>query len=570
LKKAFGLLIATLLFASSLIASGAHAQTLNPSILSPSDIQAYRAIFAAQENGELAKADVLIATLSDRTLLGYVQHQRYMGRHYITKFQELATWLSEYSDHFEANRIYNLALRKKNQGTRNPRAPTRARWRGERFEEEARDVAAIESNRGSQIMRQLRNFAGNDNPARAENAVKQLSASSNLPQGDLDLLYSYVASAYLADAHDIDARRVAESELLSGSSASVQLHWTAGLAAYRMGEFSSAAQHFEEMNRQGAETARDSATGAFWAARSHMRAQKPDPVLALYENAADNNFTFYGTLAARVIGRESDISFEEPKLDEYSYSRLTKNAAIRRAIAFWQVGRSEAVETELGRAFGEINSSLDPAFAALARMLGAPGLELRAAETAAKRGIYLTSLYPVPPYEPQGGYQLDQAIVLAVARQESRFNPEAESHAGARGLMQIMPATAAYITKDPSLARGNRDRLNDPSYSMRLGEDYLIDLLGRQNGSLFGLTAAYNAGLGNLSRWVERQEGNNDPVLFIESLPAAETRDYVKRVMVNMWMYQQRFGNPALGMDEAASGSWPTYKLFEEVAAVKW
>ena len=335
MKKAFGLLIATLLFASSLIASGAHAQTLNPSILSPSDIQAYRAIFAAQENGELAKADVLIATLSDRTLLGYVQHQRYMGRHYITKFQELATWLSEYSDHFEANRIYNLALRKKNQGTRNPRAPTRARWRGERFEEEARDVAAIDSNRGSQIMRQLRNFAGNDNPARAENAVKQLSASSNLPQGDLDLLYSYVASAYLADAHDIDARRVAESELLSGSSASVQLHWTAGLAAYRMGEFSSAAQHFEEMNRQGAETARDSATGAFWAARSHMRAQKPDPVLALYENAADNNFTFYGTLAARVIGRESDISFEEPKLDEYSYSRLTKNAAIRRAIAFW-------------------------------------------------------------------------------------------------------------------------------------------------------------------------------------------------------------------------------------------
>ena len=59
-------------------------------------------------------------------------------------------------------------------------------------------------------------------------------------------------------------------------------------------------------------------------------------------------------------------------------------------------------------------------------------------------------------------------------------------------------------------------------------------------------------------------------MLFIESLPAAETRDYVKRVMVNMWMYQQRFGNPALGMDEAASGSWPTYKLFEEVAAVKW
>jgi soluble lytic murein transglycosylase-like protein len=94
--------------------------------------------------------------------------------------------------------------------------------------------------------------------------------------------------------------------------------------------------------------------------------------------------------------------------------------------------------------------------------------------------------------------------------------------------------------------------------------------LERQNGNLFGLTAAYNAGLGNLSRWLAQQEGNNDPVLFIESLPSPETRDYVKRVMLNMWMYQQRFGDPALGMDDAASGNWPTYPLLDEIAAVTW
>ena len=570
MNRAFGLLVATLIVAVSLSASSAYAQSVSPSILSPSDVKNYRTIFEAQESGELSRADALISELSDRILLGYVLHQRYMGRYYITRFQELSTWLSEYPDHYEANRIYNLALRKKGDGVRNPRSPARALWRGERFENEASGSTAMNSNRGARIMRQLRNFAGNDDPASAEDVVKKVSVSSNLPQEDFDRLYSYVASAYLAETLDGDARRVAEAGLRDRSSAVVQLHWTAGLAAYRMGDFTNAARHFDDMNRWSDDSARDSATGAFWAARAQMRAGNPDPVLSQYESAAKNRFTFYGTLAARIVGQESDIEFKEPRLEPYPYSELTKNDAVRRAIALWQVGRQDAVVTELARAFGETNSSLDPAFAALARFLGATALELRAAETSAARGIFLTSLYPVPPYEPDGGYRFDQAIVLAVARQESRFNPDATSHAGARGLMQIMPTTAAYITKDPSLARGNRERLNDPTYSMRLGEDYLLDLLKRQNGNLFGLTAAYNAGLGNLSRWLAQQEGNNDPVLFIESLPSPETRDYVKRVMVNMWMYQQRFGDPAVGIDDAASGNWPTYKLLDEIAALTW
>lgn len=562
MNKVFCALFATLFFASL-----AHAQNVVPSILSTTDIQNYRSIFAAQENGNLSKANDLIVALSDRSLLGYVMHQRYMGRHYITKFQELQVWLSEYSDHFEANRIYNLALRKKSDGMGNPRSPTRLRWRGERFEQEEIVTADLNSNRGKRAMLQLRNLAGKDDPMEAENVVKQLSLLSNLPQGDVDQLYSYTASAYLAQGLDRDALRVAKAQLLKGSSAAVRLNWTAGLAAYRMGDFTSAAHSFEYMSLLSSDSPRDKSTGAFWAARANMRIGNPASVLALYETAGESDFTFYGTLATRVIGQDLTIAFEEPKLDQYSYLRLVENDAIRRAIALWQIGRQDAVEGELERAFGETNSSLDPAFAALARILGAPRIELRAAETAARRGIFLTSLYPIPPYEPQGGYSLNQALVLAIARQESRFNPEAISHAGARGLMQIMPTTAAYITKDPSLARGNRDRLNDPSYSMRLGEDYLIDLLDQQNGNLFALTAAYNAGLGNLSRWLERQEGNNDPILFIESLPSPETRDYVKRVMVNMWMYQKVFGNSLIGMDEAASGNWPIFRLHEELVS---
>jgi soluble lytic murein transglycosylase len=565
-NKAICAFIAALFFAAPVC-----AQSITPSVLSMQDIETYRGIFAAQDSGEMGRADTMIASLENRVLLGYVLHQRYMGRYYVTQYQELSTWLSEYSDLSDAERIYNLALRKKTGGARNPVSPSRVPWRGERFDHEATEIEPMDSARGERILRQLRDIAGNDDPSGVERAAGELSAASDLPQGDVDLLRAYAASSYLAEGRDAEAVRVAEAELARPSSVSDRLHWVAGLAAYRLGDFAVAANHFEAMSADamGHEDARNCATGAFWAARAYMRMGDPSKVVTLYERAASKPFTFYGMLASRVLGREAGFAFEEPRLDAGTYGLLMDNPAAERAVALWQIGRQDAVEIELARAFGEITSSLDPAFAALAHTLGAPGLELRAAETSAARGIFLTSLYPIPPYEPEGGYRLDQAMVLAVARQESRFNPIAASRSGARGLMQIMPGTAAYITRDPSLARGNNDRLDDPAYSMRLGEDYLQDLLHRQNGNLLGLAAAYNAGLGNLSRWLGEQEGNDDPILFIESLPVPETRDYVKRVMINIWMYQLRFGEPPLGMDDAAAGKWPLYPMLDEVAVAQ-
>jgi soluble lytic murein transglycosylase-like protein len=246
-------------------------------------------------------------------------------------------------------------------------------------------------------------------------------------------------------------------------------------------------------------------------------------------------------------------------MDNEAFAQLMQSSAARRAVALWQIGRKDVMAEDLARAFGEIDPSQDEAYAALARQLGVPSLELRAAETAAERNVLLTSLYPIPPYEPRGGYAVDRAVVLAFARQESRFQPSALSRVGARGVMQIMPTTAAVITGDRSLARRNRARLDDPVYSMTLGQNYLRDLLDRQSGNLFSLAAAYNAGPGNISRWMALHQGMNDCLVFIESLPAAETRNYIKRVMVNLWMYRKRLGEPIDGLDDVAQGRWPLY-----------
>jgi len=145
--------------------------------------------------------------------------------------------------------------------------------------------------------------------------------------------------------------------------------------------------------------------------------------------------------------------------------------------------------------------------------------------------------------------------VLAFARIESRFQTEVTSPAGAKGLMQLMPGTAAKLA-----GSGAPARLYDASYNLSLGQRYIEELLNQLNGNLFELAAAYNAGPGALTRWSGTKSNTlDDPLLFIESIPVSETRAYVKRMMTYHWMYRRRMGRDAKSLDETASGTWPIY-----------
>ena len=118
----------------------------------------------------------------------------------------------------------------------------------------------------------------------------------------------------------------------------------------------------------------------------------------------------------------------------------------------------------------------------------------------------LTGLFPVPKYAPEGGYTIDPSVVLAIARIESRFDADAVSSVGARGLMQLMPATARHVAG----GRVSRTKLEKPAYNLALGQRYIDELLQQVNGNLFELAAAYNAGPANLSRWLAAREGQHD------------------------------------------------------------
>jgi soluble lytic murein transglycosylase-like protein len=181
------------------------------------------------------------------------------------------------------------------------------------------------------------------------------------------------------------------------------------------------------------------------------------------------------------------------------------------------------------------------------------GAEIARAQARRARGFDPDD-YPTPPLDPKGGFTLDRALVYAVVRQESRFDPYVVSYAGAIGLMQLMPHAAARAAGDDKLL-SDTTPLYDASFNLRVGQDYL-DYLGTTftGGDVLRTIAAYNGGPGALQK-AQQSTGDGDALMVIESMPAAQTRDYVERVMAAYWIYRRVFGESSRSIDMIASGA---------------
>jgi soluble lytic murein transglycosylase len=186
--------------------------------------------------------------------------------------------------------------------------------------------------------------------------------------------------------------------------------------------------------------------------------------------------------------------------------------------------------------------------ARLAQELGAHNLAIVIAEDAEERGIPL-DLFNFPK-DGLPDIQLavaDKAAVYAIARQESRFQIDAVSSAGALGLMQLMPGTAKDTARKIGLDYSRAKLTTDPAYNVVLGSTYLAAQLRRYEGSLVLAAAAYNAGPGNANKWIaafgDPRSASVDPVIWVELIPLEETRKYVKRVLGNYVVYRARLGD---------------------------
>lgn len=544
-----------------------------PRTIGESDADLYRRIFADQQRDNWAAADRSIAQLKDKSLLGHVLAQRYLGT-YRASPAELRGWLDQYADLPDADRIRLVASRHAS-----PRAPNRTKPRGKTRRAEIMDDAAlslttsrkprppadyrrrVSINRSvATVQSRYQTELRRGNLEGAEAVLNSPGADSAIGATRVDALKTELA-IYLLQSGKYD-RAYALASAASRSRDSVpNAPWVAGLAGWKLGKHREAAQLFEAVASGRRDGDWPQARAAYWAARAHKDAGNTAESRRWMERAAGFSRTLYGMLARQALGQRQDFNFSQAMpADPAHLARIGSTPEGKRAFGLIQVGFTHHAGEELIRQYRANGETMSETYLAIADRGGLPDLAYHVSGQIYSRSarMYDPGLYPVPSWKPQNGFQVERALVFAIMRQESAFKAKVVSRANARGLMQIIPPTATAMAGSTGVRPDVVARLFDPEYNMELGQKYLRMLLARSDigGNVAFAAAAYNAGEGALMKWTLR----DDPLLFMATIPYTETREYVERVLYNLAAYRLRLGQQPSELEALGQNRWPVLR----------
>ncbi|MBU3694815.1 MAG: lytic transglycosylase domain-containing protein [Rhodocyclaceae bacterium] len=314
--------------------------------------------------------------------------------------------------------------------------------------------------------------------------------------------------------------------------------------ALRRGDWPAVLHHIERMSRE----AQNEQAWRFWRARALQAAGREGEANAILAGLAGEP-TFYGQLANEALG---------PSIGERSRDYLPPAAEVQamatrpgfaRGLELHRLGFDFEATREWSWGIAELSDEQLIAGAELARRQGWFERSIWTAERT--RRLHNHALrYPTPFTEQVRArathHTVDPALLYGLIRQESRFNPQATSSAGARGLMQVMPATASWLAKKLGMHTPSDKALGDPALNVQLGSAYVRHLLDTLEQSPVLVAAGYNAGPRRAQRW--RDQKPLEGAIYAESIPIGETRDYVKKVLANATVYGRQFGAGALSL----------------------
>jgi soluble lytic murein transglycosylase len=361
-----------------------------------------------------------------------------------------------------------------------------------------------------------------------------------------------IARRVLASGDISVAYRLATHHGLSDGPAFIEAEWLSGWIAFRfLQDPQTALDHFARAYG-AAHFPASRARAAYWAGRA-AEAIKDKPGLAQewFGRAAASVTTYHGQLAAHRLAGGKGLNLpSDPQPTAEDKARFESRELVSTVHQLSQIGEERTARPfvlhllEIAEGPGEAGL-----VAQLALDIGRPDIAVTVAKRALKNDVVLiASAYPIPHQPPSD--EPEAALVLAVMRQESAFDSVAESSAGARGLMQLMPATAKQMARSLGINYSHKKLDSDPEYNLRLGTAYLDDLLRHYDGSYVLALTAYNAGPARLSGWMK---DNGDPrahdvdaIDWIEMIPFNETRDYVQRVLENLQIYRARLGKTTM------------------------
>ena len=511
--------------------------------LAPSQAVLVRRIFAQQAAGRMADANQGIALLDSPLLLGHIQADRYLGRHHRASTDELKAWLAEHGALPDAPAIHVLLMRRLPKGL-------------------PRD--AVAPPKPAMLAAPLPSTLQNAPPEEIDDAMRSLAMDSAGAPILAAFQRATQARALLTQNRDEAALEMAGTAFRRGPAAGKVAYagYIAGLAAWRLQRADLALRYFEDAARAPLAAPAVRAAAAFWAARANTHTGHPAGFVPWLRRAAQEKRTFYGLLARRTLGQDPGLAWQRESLTQADIDAVDTTPAGRRAFALLQVGETQRAEIELRqlRAQGQANPAFGRALLLVAR-------EADMVDFAAQLATALQSTdgrphddvrFALPKLAPRGGFRVDPALVYALTRLESNFDAAAVSPAGARGLMQLMPITASYVARDANLSS---ERLHDPAINLELGQRYLIYLSEQDHigDNLIRLLASYNSGPGSFARWGAQVRDLDDPLLFIESIPNNETRQFVQRALTYSWIYAARMHKPAPGLNELAAGAFPRF-----------
>lgn len=518
---------------------------------------AYRQIFSAIREGRFSAAAASLNTMSSNGLLtatAWAELWLAAGSPRPAS-DALAAWVSQHGDLPQAARVQGLARR---DGLSNFAALPQATGLRPIYNSSSRSRPRSTSGSAATtaFISQVRPLLAADRSSDAQDLLERSSIDH-----DSRVEWSQrIAWSHYLDGNDTAALALASRVAHNNDQWGTLANWVSGLASFRTGNYQAAAGYFGKV----ASNARNSslaAAGNFWAARAEMALGRPEQVSPRLRTAARYGDVFYGLLASRVLGIEPPEKTAKPDFLLADWKHVENLPGARRAAALSEIGELGLADRELRHLAMTGLAENHVPLTYLAAKLNLPATQYWLANNAPV-GITppMSARYPAPEWLPARGWRVDRSLVYAHALQESRFITDARSHAGARGIMQLMPGTARELARNMPIGSSDKE-LTDPSFNIEFGQTYLEELRDSRwtNGLLPKVIAAYNAGPGSVMKWNTSLKDNNDPLLFIESIPFIETRHYVEIVLRNYWMYQQGDGAETPSLDALAQGMWPRF-----------
>lgn len=587
-----------------------------PHPLSEESAARYKKLFHMVRNEDFSTLDSALAEISDPLLLSDIQAEYALHRGVISPLPALKDWLVRYSRLPDAQNLYTRLVEL--YPFSSVSAPTVQPFLAPGQTESdfsPNDADGAQINRNARIDHIVQPQL-NKGLAGAKTALAFVEKLSGLGNDYKAQLEGEIALTYLSQGDVAEASVLAHSAFEQGKKQIGLPAYVAGLALWYQGKWQAASVAFREVANAPKTDRYVQAAAAFWEARVQERLHAKNDYKFWLSRAASYKECFYGIVAsaileqsykqkdkeARPVGpsRSETASLRHQDMNRDDIYTVLNGPEGRHFFALLQVGeqgRAEAVARYIWPVLVRQNPVRAHSLELVVRNAGMIRLAEQMGKLSKNEALPLSEVEQsdLPELKPQHGFRLDPALVYAVARMESNFNPNAVSPVGARGLMQVQPRTASFVTADHirfdthgeaiiKVPLDMAQRLHDPAYNLEVGQLYLLYLSetavqtghltsdhddhGSQDvkdGSLLPVLAAYNAGPGVILHWLAQHPHQRDPLYFLETLPTYQTRHYVQDVLKTTWLYARKMGLKTPSLMSLVERQWPSVASEKEI-----